>query len=78
MDDLSAHEAHEAVQSIVRDSTESDTVMVSDWVLVAAFEDMEAPHYDEQLSIQVVKSQGLSLYGMVGLLNIGQDFIDVN
>jgi hypothetical protein len=71
VDDLSAHEAHEAIQSIIRDSAESNTVMVSDWVIVAAYEDMGEPQVDDQLSVHVVRSPGLSLYGMLGLLDVG-------
>ncbi len=77
MDGISAHEAHEAVQSIIRDSAGSDTVMVSDWVLVAAYEDMADAQEEDQLSIHVVRSPGLSLYGMVGLLDCGSGTIDV-
>ena len=77
MDELSAHEAHEAVQSIIRDDAGSDTVMVSDWVLVAAYEDMSNPHTADQLSIHVVRSPSLSLYGMIGLLECGSGTVDV-
>lgn len=77
MDDLSAHEAHEAVQSMIRDDTGSDTVMVSDWVLVAAYEDMENPQGEGELSIHVLRSPALSLYGMIGLLDCGSSTVDV-
>jgi len=77
VDPISAHEAHEAIQSIIRDSARSNTVMVSDWVVVAAFEDMEDSHEEDSLSIHVVRSPGLSLYGMVGLLSCGESTIDV-
>lgn len=78
MDDLSAHEAHEAVQSIIRDSAESDTVMVSDWVIVAAYEDFENSYNSESMNIHVVRSAGLSLHGMVGLLTVGQSTVDID